>query len=433
MRSEWPDVEIGDVCAVGDGAHSKVARQLSGIRYLTSKNIGRGSLKLENVDYISKDDFDRLFPVMSKATRRPIAGDVLIGIIGTFGNAYLYKKSDDFGFSSSIGILRPNRDKLTPEYLYYVITSQQFQSTHANHNAGTAQGYTNIPTVKKIAIPLPPIDSQRRIAEILTALDDRITLLRETNSTLDAIAQALFKSWFVDFDPVRAKREGRVPEGMDEATARLFPYSFEESQLGLVPRGWRVGTLGSILKLRNERVQPSEHTVSLPYVPIENISSKVPFLQEFKSGEYANSSLALFKKGDVLFGAMRPYFHKVCAAPFDGVTRTTVFTLTPVNAEASAFALFQAYQDSTIDYATQHSEGSTIPYAKWRNSMELMPLLLPPEAVQTAFSAVVSALVEQGNSNVLEAQTLATLRDTLLPRLISGQLRIPDMAEASQN
>jgi type I restriction enzyme S subunit len=164
-------------------------------------------------------------------------------------------------------------------------------------------------------------------------------------------------------------------------------------------------------------------------VPIESISAKVPFLQEFKSGADANSSLALFKKGDVLFGAMRPYFHKVCIAPFDGVTRSTVFTLTPVNSEASAFALFQAYQDSTIDYATQHSEGSTIPYAKWRNSMELMPLLLPPEPIQIAFSKAALSFVERCNSNLSQAQTLSTLRDTLLPRLISGQLRLPKVQE----
>ena len=126
----------------------------------------------------------------------------------------------------------------------------------------------------------------------MQALDDRITLLRETNATLEAIAQALFKSWFVDFDPVRAKMEGRTPEGMDEATAALFPDGFETSELGEVPRGWSVGTLNEILKLRNDRIQPSPRTALLPYVPIESISAKMPFLQGFKSGEEANSSLA---------------------------------------------------------------------------------------------------------------------------------------------
>ncbi len=317
------------------------------------------------------------------------------------------------------------------EFIYYNLSTRKAELQHLA-SGGSIMPILNKGKFSEIKIALPPLAAQLQIAKTLSALDDRITLLRETNATLEATAQALFKSWFVDFDPVRAKMEGSLPIGMDEATAALFPDSFEESELGFVPKGWRVGTLGEILKLRNERVQPSDYTVSLPYVPIESIGANIPFLQEFKSGQEANSSLALFRKGDVLFGAMRPYFHKVCAAPFDGVTRTTVFTLTPVNLKSSAFALFQAYQNSTVDYATQHSEGSTIPYAKWRNSMELMPFLLPSESVQSAYSAVVSSFIERGNSNVFQAQTLSTLRDTLLPRLISGQLRLPDAQSATR-
>jgi type I restriction enzyme S subunit len=273
------------------------------------------------------------------------------------------------------------------------------------------------------------LEQMSSVVSTLSALDDRINLLRETNATLEAIAQALFKSWFVDFDPVRAKMEGRVPDGMDEATAALFPDAFEKTELGLVPKGWRVGTLGDILVLRNDRTKPSEETKALPYVPIESISAKVPFLQEYKSGEEANSSLILFHKDDILFGAMRPYFHKVCIAPFDGVTRTTVFTLYAKNPKATGFALMQAFDVATIEYATQHSEGSTIPYAKWSKSLELMPIIVPPESVQIVYSEVVASFVKRANSNVEQAQTLATVRDTLLPRLISGQLRLPEAQE----
>ncbi|WP_374088928.1 restriction endonuclease subunit S [Methylomicrobium lacus] len=163
MSSEWTEVEVGDVCSVGDGAHSKVSRQTSGVPYLTSKNIGRGQLKLESFDYISHNDFERLFPSNSKATRRPQAGDILIGIIGTFGNAYVYKKSDIFGFSSSIGVLRPDKTKILSDYLYYIITSQKFRAAHENCDGGSVQGYTNIPTIKKLKLPLPPIGDQKKL------------------------------------------------------------------------------------------------------------------------------------------------------------------------------------------------------------------------------------------------------------------------------
>lgn len=318
---------------------------------------------------------------------------------------------------------------LTPDvdlkYLYHLI-----KYVGLNHlKDGTSNPTLSRNVFGAQLFPLPSLAEQKAITETLAALDDRIVILRETNTTLEAIAQALFKSWFVDFNPVRARQEGRAPEGMDTATAALFPDSFDESELGLVPIGWNVGILGDILCLRNERIKPSEKTAALPYVPIECISSKVPFLEGSKPGEEANSSLILFKNGDILFGAMRPYFHKVCIAPYDGVTRTTAFTLKPINERCSAYALFLVYQDTTIEFATKHSEGSTIPYSKWTGSLEKMPIVVPNVAVQEAFGEVVSSIILKANEGIRQAHTLTTLRDTLLPRLISGQLRLPEAVE----
>ncbi len=321
--------------------------------------------------------------------------------------------------------------RVLPRFLYHVLTNQaalnEFQRI-AESRSGTFPQIT-FDSIAHFPVPTPPIAEQYRLVQFLDAMETRLDLLRETNATLEAIAQALFKSWFVDFDPVHAKARGEPPQGMDDATAAQFPDSFEESELGMIPKGWRAGELGEMLALRNERTKPSDETKSLPYVPIENIGAKTPFLAEFKSGEDANSSLILFKEGDILFGAMRPYFHKVCIAPFKGVTRTTVFTLSARNPKASAFALLLTYQDSTVDYATQHSEGSTIPYAKWKNSLERMPVLIPPDSVQEGFSEIVKSFIDRANANVQQAQTLTQLRDTLLPKLISGQLQLPE-AEA---
>src|SRR6266487_4589509 len=233
---------IGDVCKVGDGAHAKVPRSDSGVMYLTSKNIGFGKLDLGTVDFISKEDFEKLFSKSSKAVRRPQTDDILMGIIGTFGNAYQYKNTDQFGISSSVAILRSNASMLDSLFLYYVVSSKFFKAIHKAYKGGSAQGYTNIPTIKRLPIPLPPLAEQQTIAHILGSLDDKIELNRRMNETLESIARTLFKSWFVDFDPVRAKMEGRQPYGMDAETAALFPDEFEDSQLGMIPKGWRVGT-----------------------------------------------------------------------------------------------------------------------------------------------------------------------------------------------
>ncbi|AOJ08259.1 hypothetical protein WS71_12320 [Burkholderia mayonis] len=312
------------------------------------------------------------------------------------------------------------------KFIYYLLSTVNFRQ----FDTGSAQASLNRNLVYPHHVKVPPsVVEQKAIAQTLSAIDGRIELLRKTNLTLEAIAQTLFKSWFVDYDPVRAKQEGRELEGVSVATGSLFPNEFAESELGLIPRGWSVGVLGDVLSLRVERTKPNAETRSLPYVPIESIGTRNPFLEEFKSGEFANSSLTLFRRGDILFGAMRPYFHKVCVAPFDGVTRTTVFVLSPVKDDVQAFSLFRAFEQSTVDFATQHSEGSTIPYAKWRGSFELMPIVVPPEPVQRAFNDVVSSHIQLANSNIKQILVLKELRDTLLPRLISGQLRLPE-AEA---
>lgn len=354
-------------------------------------------------------------------------GDILMAMTGaTVGKVGRFKRSEPAYLNQRVARISAKKGREFDDFIYAVLSLPGVDKLIEGSSAGSAQA--NISATGIGAFPVPRLSNgeQLLIGGFSRLIDDRITLLRETNATLEAISQAIFKSWFVDFDPVRAKMEGRAPEGMDEATAALFPDSFEESELGLVPKGWRVGTLGNILALRSERTKPSEETKMLPYVPIESISAKVPFLQEYKEGEEAKSSLTLFRKGDILFGAMRPYFHKVCIAPFDGVTRTTVFTLKPTNQEAIGFALFLAFQDVTVEYATQHSEGSTIPYAKWSRSLEHMPFILPPESLQIKFSEIVSAFIARANDNIEQAQTLAALRDTLLPRLISGKLRLPE-------
>jgi type I restriction enzyme S subunit len=156
----------------------------------------------------------------------------------------------DRSFSiKNVALFKPDQAKITPRFLEYFFLSEQVQSFIKGSTRGSAQPFIGLGTLRGFPVALPPLDEQHNIGELLGALDDRITLLRETNATLEAIAQALFKSWFVDFDPVHAKQQGIASEGMDEGTAALFPDGFEESELGLVPRGWRSATLGEDLKL----------------------------------------------------------------------------------------------------------------------------------------------------------------------------------------
>ena len=197
------------------------------------------------------------------------------------------------------------------EYLFQAMRKQV-----KSHAYGSAQENINLEVLRKLEFPIPPLDTQVKIADYLSLLDDRITLLRETNATLEAIAQALFKSWFVDFDPVRAKMEGRIPEGMDEATAALFPDSFEETELGLVPRGWRVTTLANAFDINPTR-KLSKGTMA-SYLDMASLATsghcvEAPIEREMGSG-------AKFQNGDTLLARITPCLENGKSAFVDFLT-----------------------------------------------------------------------------------------------------------------
>jgi len=272
---------------------------------------------------------------------------------------------------------------------------------------------------------LPPLKQQKTIAHILGTLDDKIELNQKMNQTLEETAKTIFKSWFVDFDPVRAKAEGR-PTGFPPEISDLFPDELVDSEVGEIPKGWELQPLSEFIVEAGKKTKPSPETEERPYVPIDCISSKSLTLWEFKNGEEAKSSLVSFKKGDILFGAMRPYFHKVCIAPFDGTTRTTCLVLSSKEQDYFCFSLLTLFLDSTIDFATQNSTGSTIPYIKWKNELETLTVPLPPVELAGQFNKLLEPMLAKFSISIEEQMVLSELRDTLLPKLISGELRIPD-------
>ena len=291
-----------------------------------------------------------------------------------------------------------------PLFTYYLLSTVDL----ASHNSGSAQPSLNRNYLYSIQLQVPPPPEQRQIAEVLRSLDDRITLLRETNATLEAIAQALFKSWFVDFDPVRAKAEGRSPDGMDEATAALFPDGFEESELGLVPRGWRVGKLEDLLFLQRGFDLPTTERVpgSFPIIAASGPSGTHIEPMARAPGVVTGRSGVLGK----VFLELEDYW------PLN----TTLWVK-----EFRAASACYAYQVMRLLDFGSYNAGSAVPTLN-RNHVHSLPYLIPGRACIDAYESVAMTLHCRVRENNRQAQTLATLRDTLLPRLISGQLRLPE-------
>ena len=342
---------------------------------------------------------------------------IVIGRSGaSFGQVHFSK--EDF-WPHNTGLYVTDFKDNDPLFAFYFLKSLDFD----RFNSGSAQPSLNRNFIYPIPIRVPNPAEQKAIAAVLGALDDKIELNRRMNATLEAMARALFQSWFVDFDPVRAKLDGRKPVGLDPATADLFSDSFQDSALGEIPHGWRLGTLGELVELRTDRVDATPAKDSTRYIALEDMPSKSIDLSSFQLGSAVNSSITAFRKGDVLFGSMRPYFHKVGLAFFDGITRTTTFVVRPRKDCFRHFALLHFFSDDVVAHSTTASVGTTIPYVRW-DSMESYRIPIPPDSLLVAFEKTVSPLVERIAAQGEESRTLATLRDTLLPKLLSGELSV---------
>lgn len=288
----------------------------------------------------------------------------------------------------------------------------------------------NTKILSDIPIYFPDLVTQREAALTLAQLDDRITLLRETNATLEAIAQALFKSWFVDFDPVRAKMEGRAPEGMDEATAALFPDALEETELGPVPRGWLQQTFRETIQIIGggtpKTSNPDFWGGDIPWFSVVDApgSSDVFVIDTEKHITEAGlqgSSTKLLPVGTTIISA-RGTVGKLALTG-----RVMAMNQSCYGLRGKAGDIYFTYFSATrlVQQLKQRAHGSVFDTIT-QDTFAGVHLAYPSPAVIAAFDATVEPLMARIRENLFEAQTLATLRDTLLPRLISGQLSISD-------
>ena len=248
----WAEFVLDDVAAdvtvghVGSMASEYVE---TGVPFLRSKNVEPFGVDWNDMRYVSPGFHQRL----KKSALSP--GDVVIVRTGKPGTAAVIPNSLPEANCSDLVIVRPGPD-LDARYLVYYLNSLAVHHVNA-HLVGAVQQHFNVSSARKLRMRLPPLPEQKAIAHILGTLDDKIELNGRMNATLEGMARALFKSWFVDFDPVRDKIDGRQPQGLDPETAKLFPDRFEESELGKIPKGWGIHALRDIAELRTQSVSPA--------------------------------------------------------------------------------------------------------------------------------------------------------------------------------
>jgi type I restriction enzyme S subunit len=378
----------------------------SGIPLITAKIIKGGRIETPT-EFIAKDDY-----VAWMRRGIPKEGDVVLTVEAPLGEV-AQLGPEKIALAQRVVTLRGKGGLLDSTYLLYLLQTDEMQSQLKSRATGTTVLGIKQSELRKVTLTLPALELQVSAAATLKALDDRITLLRETNATLEAIAQALFKSWFVDFEPVRAKMQGRAPEGMDEATAALFPDSLEESALGLVPRGWRVGTLQDLLLLQRGFDLPSDQRVIGDYPIIA------------ASGPSGTHNVPMAKAPGVVTGRSGVLGRVFLELDDYWPLNTTLWVK-----EFRAAKPCYAYELLSLLDLKSFNAGSAVPTLN-RNHIHGLTYLVPPGDCVAAYELIAIQLHEHAKLNNEQAQTLATLRDTLLPRLISGQLRLPQAMESA--
>jgi type I restriction enzyme, S subunit len=393
-------------------------------------------------------DVMRIAPEVEAKYRRTrlSGGEVLLALVGSVGQvAEVPMTCAGFNVARAVGVVKP-ANGIDAKWIAICLRSPLSQHLLGSRANTTVQTTINLKDVRALPIPIPPLAERLQIADFISALDDRIALLRETNATLEAIAQALFKSWFVDFDPVRAKQQGLAPVGMDEATATLFPDSFEESALGLAPKGWECIDLAGLTKRFEGGIQTgpfgsqlhaSDYVESgVPVVmpkDIVNRRASTDTVAQIGAADADRLSRHKLKAGDIVFSRRGDVERHALITDREvgWLCGTGCLLLRPGRQwKSPGFLSMLLDAPRARTWLVQHAVGATMPNLN-TGILGSVPVVLPSPSVLGAFEELVSVTEQQRSRNASLAETLATLRDTLLPRLISGQLRLPQPAAAT--
>jgi type I restriction enzyme S subunit len=392
------------------------------------KDMTRWGIEVKLCRTIAPCDFEDLV----RNGCQPQFGDVLIAKDGAtcLDTVCEYKQSDKIVLLSSIAILRPSK-RLHSGYLrYYLDSSSTRKMLKAGFVSGSAIPRVVLKDFRRAPIPLPPFPIQRRIAHILGTLDDKIELNRRMNTTLEEMARALFKSWFVDFDPVRAKQAGKQPAGMDAETAALFPDAIEESELGQVPRGWRVmtvGDIGNVICGKTPTTSVSDYYGDdIPFITIPDMHGNVFSAATARKLSHAGAnsqSNKILPPGSLCVSCIATPGLVVITSEHSH-TNQQINSVIPHQKNETYF-WYWVMTGLGAEIASSGSGGSVLVNLS-KSRFEALKVIDPPKSLIRTYHNAMTPFFETILANTHQSRTLATLRDTLLPKLLSGELPVPD-------
>ena len=455
MESKWriyiaSELEKANLLRIEDGNHGEYRPRNDefvdkGIAFIRASDIELGQILFESASRINQTALSRI----RKGVGSP--GDTLLSSKGTVGKIALAPlTSEPFVCSPQVTFWRSlNNDFLDYRFLFYLIQSSHFWNQVSAMSGETDMApYISLTNQRKLKLAIPELPEQKAIARILSSLDDKIELNRQMNETLEAIAQTIFKSWFVNFDPVRAKIEGRQPAGMDAATAALFPDELEESSLGQIPKGWKVKAVGDLVDIKHGyafkgeffRTEPPGDILLTPGNfargggfkddKFKYYIGEVPEDFVLDEGDLLVSMTDLSKAGDTLgYPALIPPPRKSLYLHNQRLGKVIV----KLNVPVSKFHLYyllrtDEYRHEVLASAT----GTTVKHTS-PDRIKNFKFPFPNNETSLRFGEVIAPMYEKFSANQEESRTLAAIRDTLLPKLMAGEIQVKDLENLAGN
>lgn len=426
---DWHWMRLDAACedAVFDCPHSTPVITDDGPLMVRTQDIITGAFRSENAAHVSEETYqERIRRV------EPALGDLVYSREGTyFGIAAEVPEGVRVCLGQRMVLMRPSLKHVHFRFMRYWLNSPIMARYIHGFRDGSVAERLNLPTIRALPILIPPVIEQRAIAGVLGALDDKIELNRRRNRTLEATARAIFQSWFVDFDPVKAKAAGHKPTGLSEEIAALFPSFFEDSDLGEIPKGWTARPLPEVF-LVNPTRSLSKGTLA-PYLDMSNMPTQGPSPDSWVIREMGSGMK--FINGDTLVARITPCLENGKTAYVDFLAQgevawgsTEYIVLRPKGSIPPLFAYLLARTEDFRTFAIQQMTGSSGRQRVPADSLGKYRLPTPEldSPLFRHFGNLVAPMFHRIKVDAVESRTLAALRDALLPKLISGALRVPD-------
>lgn len=413
------------LCEVVDNRGKTCPTAETGIPLIATNCIRNESLypTYDKVRFVSSETYSTWF------RGHPKPGDILFVNKATPGRVCLVPDPVDFCIAQDMVAVRANPDKVYPKYLFAVLRSPLIQERIQQMHVGSLIPHFKKGDFDKLRLPIPNRRTQEYIGDLYFDISGKIDVNRRMSETLEMAARALFKDWFIDFGPVKAISEGRTPPGLTSETVNLFPNALNDDGL---PQGWNRGVLGDLADLNPESWTKKNAPIEIEYVDLANTKwGVVETTTRYAWSDAPSRAQRILRPGDTIVGTVRPGNGSYSYVSVDGLTGSTGFAiLRPKKEENRELLYIAATSTENIERLSHLADGGAYPAVR-PDVVLASPINLPEPDVVKAFSCLVSPMIKAIEQNKQESKTLASLRDFLLPRLLSGEGDVGDVPHSA--